>query len=122
MTVFNDFGILPGPRRSFSADLAILDREKVLLAAEFKFEPSSKRVDIKANKLPVIGWSDYLKDVERIQRFVEMGMTPVAWAVCVDEGARYVGKPRGSFTQVENWDTGYQTQVTLTRWPTQGAP
>ena len=117
MRVFNDFGLLPGPRRARSADLAIVEDKRVLLAAEFKFEPAASRTDIMANKLPVIGWPDVLKDIERIQEFVATGVTPVAWSVCIDEVGRYRARPRPPYSTVQDWDTRYNTQVTLTRWP-----
>ena len=117
MTVWNDYGILPGPRRALSADLVLAAGERVLLAAEFKYEPAAGRRDIKANKLPVIGWADELKDIERIAQFVAAGAAPVAWAVCIDEGGRYRDRPRPSHSTVRDWDTGYGTQVTFTRSP-----
>ena len=117
MTVFNDFGLMPGPRRARSADLAILDGGRVQLAAEFKFEPAASRTDIMANKLPVIGWGDYEKDVERIKEFVGAGVTPLGWAICIDEGGRYAHRLRLPITWVESWSTGRGTQATFTRWP-----
>jgi hypothetical protein len=115
MSIFNDFGLMPGPRRARSADLAICDHGGPLVAAEFKFEPAAARLDIKANKLPVIAWSDYEKDIDRITEFVGAGAVPVAWAVCVDEGGRYAARSRRLDSQLEHWDTGYGIQVTLTR-------
>jgi len=117
MFVFNDFGLMPGPRRARSADLAICDHDGPLVVAEFKYEPAAARLDIKSNKLPVIAWSDYDKDVERISEFVGTGAVPVAWAVCIDEGGHYAGRSRRPYSQLEHWDTGYGTQVTLTRSP-----
>ena len=116
VSVFNDFGLMPGPRRARSADLAICDRDGPLVAVEFKFEPAAARLDIKSNKLPVIAWSDYDKDVDRITEFVSTGAVPVAWAVCVDEGGRYSGRTRQPRSRMEHWDTGYGTQVSLTRF------
>jgi hypothetical protein len=115
--VFNDYGMLPGPRRARSADLAIVDDSGVLLAAEFKFEPASSRTDIMANKLPVIGWADVLKDIDRIEEFVTARVTPVAWAICIDEGGRYRLRSRPSRCNVVEWASDYSTQVTATRWP-----
>lgn len=117
--VFNDYGMVPGPRRARSADLAVVRDGHVLVAAEFKFEPASSRKDIMANKLPVIGWSGVLKDIDRIQEFVRLGVTPVAWSICIDEGSRYRTRPRPLHSRTEDWDTGYATQVTFTRWPTE---
>jgi hypothetical protein len=122
MQVFNDYGMLPGPRRSQSTDLAIVDSGDVLLAAEFKFEPSKGRRDIMENKLPVIGWSDVDKDIGRIQQYVATEKTPVAWSVCVDEASRWTSKPRHFASVVERWPTRHGTEVTLTRWPSDWSP
>lgn len=96
LRVFNDFGMLPGPRRALSADLAIVDGNEVLLAAEFKYEPAKTRNDIKPNKLPVTGPVDYFRDVARIESFVIAGKTPVAWAIFIDEGGRYRAQERST--------------------------
>ena len=57
--VFNDYPLLPGPRRGRSADLVIRDSQtrEVLVAAEFKYEPSHRRAEILAQpgKLPCSG-------------------------------------------------------------------
>lgn len=43
-SLFNDYPMIPGPRRHLSADLAIRSGGgDVLLAAEFKFEPVHQR-------------------------------------------------------------------------------
>ncbi|MDQ2726806.1 MAG: hypothetical protein M3Y91_02845 [Actinomycetota bacterium] len=115
--VFNDYGIVRGPRRARSADIAILVADRVLVAAEFKFEPCARRADIMANKLPVIGWVDELKDIARIEEFVNLGVAAVGFSICIDEGGRYRAKDRPTHSRVEDWDTGYGTQVTVTRWP-----
>jgi hypothetical protein len=115
--VFNDYGLLPGRRRARSADLVILDGHRVLLAAEFKFEPCKARTDIQAKKLPVISWVDVDKDIARIEEFVTTGTTPVAWSVCIDEGGRYRTQTRHPGSRMEDWHTGYGTHVTLTRYP-----
>jgi hypothetical protein len=82
--------MLLGPRRSRSADLAIRTASgDVLLAAEFKFEPDHARRDLLANKFPVTGWGDALKDIGRIEEFVSAGKVPVAYAVLIDEGRFY---------------------------------
>ena len=63
--VLNDYGLMPGPRRSRSTDLGISGEVGVALVAEFKFEPCARRSDTLPNKLPVIAWSDFLRDVDR---------------------------------------------------------
>lgn len=47
--VRNDYPMLPRPRRSLSADLVIRDAVgEVLVAAEFKYEPSHDRIEFRA--------------------------------------------------------------------------
>jgi hypothetical protein len=88
LRVFNDYGVEPGSRRSLSADLALvpLDSPVPLVVAEFKFEPSHRRVDIDRKKLPVVGWDGVVEDVSRIKRWVDAGMTRKGLAAFVDEG------------------------------------
>jgi hypothetical protein len=89
--VFNDYPLLSGPRRARSADLVIRDESKdVLVAAEFKYEPSHDRGEFVAlpGKLPVVFWGadGIAKDIARIREFVEAGAARIAFAVFVDEG------------------------------------
>jgi len=97
--VFNDYPMLPGSRRSLSTDLAVVDTKgQVLVAIEFKFEPSHRRLDIMRQKLPVIGWSDAARDIERVRTYVELQKSRVAYAVLIDEGGcfRHRQPPNGS--------------------------
>src|SRR5665648_948421 len=76
--VFNDFPMETGERRSKSVDIAIVktgidDRDisygkaQAELVIEFKFEPSKMRKDeICVHKLPVVGWSGVLEDIDRV--------------------------------------------------------
>jgi len=103
LRVFNDYGVLPGKRRSFSADLAVLDEhEKVLLAVEFKYEPSHRRSDIPKKKFPVVFWGKegVGKDVDRVERFVTEGDVVQALALFIDEGGLLPGASRASGLQV----------------------
>lgn len=88
LRVFNDYGVEPGPRRSLSADLALLsDRPgPPLFVAEFKFEPSHRQLDIDPRKLPVVGWEGVVEDAARIRRWVAGGLVRAGAAFFVDEG------------------------------------
>ena len=46
--VYNDYPMIAGPRRSLSADLALVATpgDQALLAAEFKYEPCHRRLDL----------------------------------------------------------------------------
>ena len=106
--VFNEFPIVPGTRRSKSADLVILnDRESVEVAIEFKYEPSPARKsdrggDIWYSKLEsqVVSWSDVEQDIERVRNYVNQDRADIAYAVLIDEGSRIYGShsqpPQGS--------------------------
>ncbi|HUB40397.1 MAG TPA: hypothetical protein VMA72_16225 [Streptosporangiaceae bacterium] len=72
--VLNDYPMLPGPRRSLSADLVIRDVDgAVLVAVEFKYEPSHQRTELRATpgKLPVAFWGSLLNSMA-----VEMPLLP----------------------------------------------
>jgi len=87
--VYSDYPILPGKKRSFSADIAILDSaKKVLLVVEFKYEPSHNRQDILQEKLPVVEWgkNGVEKDVNRVKQFVQEGKCQSAVSIFIDEG------------------------------------
>jgi hypothetical protein len=86
-SVINDYPILPGVGRARSVDLVIRDADKaVLVAVEFKYEPSHRRGDLLPAKLPVVFWGDdgVAKDIKRIREFVEQGAARVAFAVFID--------------------------------------
>lgn len=124
--VFNDYPLLPGPRRARSADLVICDANKeVLVAAEFKYEPSHLRVEFRAQpgKLPVVFWGveGVAKDVARIREFVEKGRARTAFAVFVDEGGQFRDRPAHDGAEWRDWNatqpTGPSPSVLWARWP-----
>lgn len=93
-SVFNDFPILPGNRRSICADLVLLNEENSIeVAAEFKYEPSHLRRDIWPTKLnpSVVFWGNdgVKKDVERVQEFVERRKAKIAYSIFIDENGLF---------------------------------
>jgi hypothetical protein len=73
------------------AELAIpRSSGEVLVAAEFKYEPCHRRLDLLQNKLPVTVWAEIEKDTKRAVEFVKLDKAKVAYAVCVDEGNHLV--------------------------------
>ena len=91
--VYNDYPMLPGPRRSLSADLVLVSPDGlVAVAVEFKYEPCHARHDVLKNKLPVTVWKDIVKDTERVRQFVDQGKAQVAYAVVIDEGGDYLAR------------------------------
>lgn len=125
-TVFNDYPMLPGSRRSLSVDLAIRDADgEVLVAAEFKYEPSHDRVEFRAlpGKLPVVFWGieGVAKDVVRIREFVEAGKARTAYAVFIDEGRYFRNRPAHPGAEWRDWEPagpgGRSPSVLWARWP-----
>ncbi len=125
-TVFNDYPMLPGPRRSLSADLVIRGADgEVLVAAEFKYEPSHHRVEFCAlpGKLPVVVWGieGVAKDVLRIREFVEAGKTQAAYALFIDEGRYFRNRTAHVGAEWRDWEPtrpGSQSPSVLwSRWP-----
>lgn len=90
--IFNDHPILPGNRRSLSADIAILDEKNAIaVAVEFKYEPAHNRPGILKSKLPVVFWGDdgVGKDVKRINEFIQVGNVKTAYSIFIDEGGAF---------------------------------
>lgn len=123
-SVVNDYPLLPGARRALSADLVIRDAgETVLVAAEFKYEPSHRRAELLPGKLPVVFWGDdgVAKDVRRIREFVEQGVARAAFAVFIDEGGYFRHRPAHPGTAWRDWPPsrpgGHQVSVLWARWP-----
>lgn len=120
--VFNDYPMLPGSRRSLSADLVVrAGAGDVLLAAEFKFEPAHSRADLLPHKFPVTGWADSSKDISRIRDFVSSGNAPIAYAVLVDEGRFFRPRPPHEGGEWIDWDArtpaGHAVAILWSRWP-----
>lgn len=125
-TVLNDYPMLPGPRRSLSADLVIRDADgEVLVAAEFKYEPSHDRVEFRAllGKLPVVFWGieGVAKDIVRIRKFVETGTARTAYSVFIDEGRYFRNRPAHPGAEWCDWEParpgGRSPSVLWARWP-----
>jgi hypothetical protein len=120
--VFNDYPMLPGPRRAFSADVAVRGGSgRILVAAEFKYEPDDSRPDLLPHKFPVVGFETVLKDVMRIRQFVEAKRTEVAYAIFVDEGTFFRKREVEPGSSWIDWYTatpeGRHTSVLWSRWP-----
>jgi hypothetical protein len=122
--VLNDYPLLPGARRARSADLVIRDEgQVVLLAAEFKYEPSHQRAEVLPGKLPVVFWGDdgVAKDVQRIREFVELGVARAAYAVFIDEGGYFRQRsahPGSAWHDLPpSRPGGHKVSVLRARWP-----
>jgi len=96
LRVFNDYPMIPGPRRSLSTDLAIVSAQNcVELAIEFKYEPCHRRTDLLKQKLPVVIWGTegVRKDVERVRQYVGSGKAQTARSYFIDEGGFFARRP-----------------------------
>lgn len=125
--VFNDYPMLPGPRRARSADLVVRDPcMTVLVAAEFKYEPSHRRSEFLAlptSKFPIVDWGSegVAKDISRIRDFVELGGARTAFAVLIDEGHYFRHRPAHPGSEWRDWaptrPADHQPSVLWARWP-----
>jgi hypothetical protein len=125
--VFNDYPMLPGPRRARSADLVIRGPSAtVLVAAEFKYEPSHRRPEfliLPANKFPIVDWGNegVAKDIARLREFVELGGARTAFAVFVDEGRYFRHRPPHPGSEWWDWASAkpadHQPSALWARWP-----
>lgn len=114
LKAFNDYPILPGKRRSISADIAILNEsDQVELAIEFKYEPDHKRgmgqrFNIWPTKLypSVVFWGKegVLKDIERCNEFIEKGVTGMAVSIFIDAGRLFRHRDPHPGTNWIDWD------------------
>jgi hypothetical protein len=129
-TVLSDYGLLPGPRRSLSADLVIRDAVgQVLVAAEFKYEPSHLRLEFQGQpgKLPVVFWGadGVAKDVARIRQFVEAGAASAAFALFLDEGRYFRARPPHPGSAWRDWNSSgpgnLSPAVLWSQWPSPDA-
>ena len=94
--VRHDVPLLPGSRRGLSADLVISSEDEgMVVAVEFKYEPSHHRDDIPKSKLPVVFWGaeGLAKDIVRIHKFIEAERATVAYAIFIDEGSAFRHRP-----------------------------
>jgi hypothetical protein len=90
--VFHDYGPLQTNRRKNYIDLVVLDtNDTVLIAAEFRFEPSHKRTDIASEKFPVISWDKrgIRADADYVKEYVAKDVAKIAYLVLIDEGGHF---------------------------------
>ena len=88
--VMNEFTISAGKR----TDIVVLDGDgTIVLAAEFKYEPSHRRSGFLPSKWPVVIWTDVGKDVQRIHDYTQKGLAQVGYAALVDEGGYFRHRP-----------------------------
>jgi hypothetical protein len=125
-SVLNDYGMLRGPRRSLSADLVVRNvAGHVLVAAEFKYEPSHLRPEFRSQpgKLPVVFWGadGVAKDVARIQQFVEAGAARAAFAMFIDEGRYFRARTPHLGSAWKDWNTAghssFSPAILWSQWP-----
>src|SRR5262249_52935677 len=99
------FQVIAGAR---NADLVIRDADKtVLVAAEFKYEPSHARAEFREllEKLPAVFWGmdGVAKDLARIREFVAQGRARGAIAVFVSEGGYFRKRPAPGGSAWGDW-------------------
>ena len=102
--MYNDYPMIPGAHRSLSADLALVATDQVLLAAEFKYEPCHRRLDLLKNKLPVTVWTETVHDTTRARQFIDLRRTKIAYAVCIDEGNYLAKRDLSAYGDRREWN------------------
>ena len=122
--VFSDYPLLAGTRRARSADLVIHHADgTVLVAVEFKYEPSHRRAEILPGKPPVVAWGGegVAGDIVRIREFAEQGAARTAVAVFVDEGRCFRHRPAYPGSAWRDWEPsrtgGHEVAVLWACWP-----
>ena len=104
LEIYNNFPMYKMPRRSVTADLAIIStNERVETAIELKYEPDHERGqkpnrEIWPTKLQpsVVFWSgegSVEKDISRVQEYVTKGICKTGISIFIDEGRRFRHRP-----------------------------
>ena len=105
--VYNDYPILPGLRRSLSADLAIVNANGVVESVmEFKYEPAHHRSDILKQKLPVVDWTSVIADIQRVHDFVAQSKASTGYSVFIDEGGAFQHRRPPANAEWQEWGSG----------------
>ena len=114
--VFNDYPMIPGPRRSLCADLVIMNKDedendkntRVEIAVEFKYEPDHHRIDLLKSKFKptVIFWKEGVgKDIMRVNDFVNRGKSKEGCFILVDEGKYFYDRYKSKNESYNNcWE------------------
>jgi hypothetical protein len=115
LLVRTEHPIESGPRRAFSADLALVTpRGSVVSLVEFKYEPSHARADVSRSKLPVVDWSAVVRDSERVQRWNVERRCSHGVAIFIDEGGYFRHRAAPPGASWHEWQ-GTDVAVLLTR-------
>ena len=100
--VYNDWPILPGPKRSYCADLVIKTNAHIELAVELKYEPDHKRQEFSKGKLNPSrvcwglksGTTSVEADMGKANKYVSEHVAKTAYAIFIDEGRWFQKKKR----------------------------
>ncbi|MXW23426.1 MAG: hypothetical protein F4Z96_01890 [Chloroflexi bacterium] len=114
LRVFNEERI--GGKR---ADLTLVEGDTVVLAAEFKYEPSRERDDrrggdIRHTKFPVVDWREAAADVGRAREFAEQRHAHAGYSIFVDEGGAFRHRTAPTGSRWSEWGGG--VSVLWSRW------
>jgi hypothetical protein len=114
ITVSTEHPIEPGERRAFSADLALRNSARAVIAVvEFKYEPNHARLDVPKSKLPVVDWAAVVRDSERVRRWCAEHRCAHGLAVFVDEGGYFRHRPPPDGASWHDWsDAGVSVLIT----------
>lgn len=126
--VFNDYRV--APRRL--VDLVITHNNTVVVAVEFKYEPSHNRRsdrggDILKGKLDpsVVDWKAVVEDIRRVQGYVAQGKSKTAYSVFIDEGGEFRWRTSPDGSEWLAWSGGgwmLWYKKSQEHWESEGSP
>ena len=95
---------MPATPSKLSADLVVLTPpETVEVAIELKYEPYNRRADIHPGKFPRYDYSEVVKDVGKIQTYVQQRLAREAYAILIDEGGYHARQPTPAGSEWRDW-------------------
>ncbi|HJT56955.1 MAG TPA: hypothetical protein VJ761_10700 [Ktedonobacteraceae bacterium] len=88
-----------------NVDLVLLNGDDTIeLAAEFKYEPSHQRKDLRRTKFPVVLWPDLLKDIDAVKKIVAQKKAKIAYSALIDEGGHFINQSLPPGPIWKSWD------------------
>lgn len=108
LRVFHGYPIERQPgRQALCVDLAVVGPDdSVELAIELKYEPSHARADIWPTKFPVVSWSEVMRDMGRLKRWVDEKQACAGLGAFIDEGRHFTARPAPPGATWGTWTLG----------------
>ncbi len=108
LCVFNDYLVLDARPRPCHADLVLVGSAGTIeVALEISYEPSHRRRDIPASRLPMVFWGQgVVQDVQRAQQYVKHGAVVAGWSLFIDEGGHFRERTAPPGSEWHDWRHG----------------